>query len=197
MATDKYNFQYSVLTILQKSYQYMLAYMKYRSQKALLEQEQKFYERIYGRAFSNPDSVRLAYTQDDLTPQAMKELAAEHGIPVEVDPYGHNFVIYDGKYEAQLIRIVRDAEKRNARLFEENHYHETQYGFECYRTGEFIPYADPDTGSYIDKEGRLHRGPGSGDLEDDVLIDRLDARRYDPDAVWDRQTDGSLLDEFG
>ena len=197
MATDKYNFQYSVLTILQKSYQYMLAYMKYRSQKALLEQEQKFYERIYGRAFSNPDSVRLAYTQDDLTPQAMKELAAEHGIPVEVDPYGHNFVIYDAKYEAQLIRIVRDAEKRNARLFEENHYHETQYGFECYRTGEFIPYADPDTGSYIDKEGRLHRGPGSGDLEDDVLIDRLDARRYDPDAVWDRQTDGSLLDEFG
>ena len=106
MATDKYNIQYSVLTIIQKGYQYALALMKYRAQKARQEAEMKFYERIYGRAVKNPDSVRIAYTQDDLTPQALKELCAERGIPVETDPYGHNFVIYDVRYESRIMEIV-------------------------------------------------------------------------------------------
>lgn len=197
MATDKYNFQYSVLTIIQKGYQYALDLLKYRAQKSALKAEMDFYERIYGRAIKNPESVRIAYTQDDLTPQMMKELAAEHGIPVETDPYGHNFVIYDARYEADLIQIISDAEKRDQRLFEENHFHETQYGYECYATGEYIPYVDEDTGSYIDQEGRFHRGSRAGDLEDDEIIDRLEARSFNPDAVWDRQEDGSLRDEFG
>lgn len=197
MATDKYNFQYSVLTIIQKGYQYALDLLKYRAQKSALKAEMDFYERIYGRAIKNPESVRIAYTQDDLTPQMMKELAAEHGIPVETDPYGHNFVIYDARYEADLIRIISDAEKRDQRLFEENHFHETQYGYECYATGEYISYVDEDTGSYIDQEGRFHRGGRAGDLEDDEIIDRLEARSFNPDAVWDRQEDGSLRDEFG
>lgn len=197
MATDRYNFQYTVLTILQKSYQYALAMMKYRAQKSRQDAEMKFYERIYGRAIKNPESVRIAYTQDDLTPQAFKELAAEHGIPLEIDPYGHNFVIYDARYEAQLIRIIAEAEQRDRRLFEENHFHETQYGYECYATGEYIPYVDPDTGSFLDKEGRLHRGENAGEMDDDELIDRLSAREFDPDAVWDRQPDGTLRDEFG
>lgn len=197
MATDKYNIQYSVLTIIQKGYQYALALMKYRAQKARQEAEMKFYERIYGRAVKNPDSVRIAYTQDDLTPQALKELCAERGIPVETDPYGHNFVIYDVRYESRIMEIVYEAERKEQKLFQENHFHETQYGYQCYYSGEYIPYMDPETGSFIDQDGRLHKGDWSGELDDDEIIERIEKRKFNPNAVWNRDSEGRLVNEFG
>ena len=197
MATDKYNIQYSVLTIIQKGYQYTLALMKYRTQKARQEAEMKFYERIYGRAIKNPDSVRIAYTQDDLTPQALKELCAEHGIPVETDPYGHNFVIYDVRYESRIMEIVYAAERKEQKMFQENHFHETQYGYQCYYSGEYIPYVDPETGSYIDQEGRFHKGDWAGELDDDEIIERIENRGFYPKAIWNRDSEGRLINEFG
>lgn len=196
MAVDKYNLQYSILTIIQKSSQYLLAMMKYHAQKARQEEELAFYERIYGKAMSSPDAVRMAYTEDDLTPEAMKQLAAENGIHVEVDPGGRNYFIYDVKDEEALYRIVEEAGRKERAFFESNHFHETQYGYSCYKTGEFIPYVD-ETGSFIDSEGKFHRGLFAGNLQDDEIREALESRSYNDNAVWDRDQHGNLKNEFG
>lgn len=196
MASDKYNIQYTMLTIIQKSEQYLLALMKYHAQKARQESELAFYEGIYGQAISNPDAVRLAYVEDDLTTEAMKQIAAENGIHVEIDPCGHNFVIYDEKDEEALYKAVEEANRKEKFLFESNHFHENQYGYSCYKTGEFIPYVD-STGSYFDVGGHFHRGIFAGELKDDMIKEGLNSRPFNSNAIWNRDAHGILTNEFG
>lgn len=33
---------------------------------------------------------------------------------------------------------------------------------------------DPETGSFIDQDGRLHKGDWSGELDDDEIIERIE-----------------------
>ena len=47
---DKYNLQISILQIIQKSYQYALAMMKYRAEFARQQAELDYYKGIYGEA---------------------------------------------------------------------------------------------------------------------------------------------------
>lgn len=194
MSGDKYNIEYSTFTLIQKSYQYLLALLKYQSQKARQEAEFTFYEQVYGRAISNPESVRLAYVTDDLSPEAMKQLALENGIHVELDPAGHNYVIYDAKDEDALLGIVEEANTRERLLFERNVFHETEYGFCCYKTGEFIPCVD-ENGCWTDEAGHPHRSLYSPEFPENTS-DKPE-RKYNTYAVWHRNSNGNLINEYG
>lgn len=193
---DKYNLQISILQIIQKSYQYALAMMKYRAEFARQQAELDYYKGIYGEALSKPDAVRIAYTEGGLTPEIMEQLARENGIHIRPDAYGHNFFIYDAKDEDALNDIVARANTFGKKFFEENRFHETKEGFVCYATGEFVPHVHA-TGSYVDQEGTFHRGVFAEKETDEQIRDEILNRTVHENIVWQRNGNGNLVNEYG
>lgn len=195
MAADKYNFELTTLVFIQKSYQFLLAWLRYQSEMSSRKQEYAFYQKVYGDAMKNPESVRLGYVSGALDREMLSQIAEENDIHIGLSPDGDNYVVYDAKDEEKLLKIIETLNTKEAIRYESNTFHEVKYGFRCRTTGEFIPFMDKD-GNYLDSDGNLHTVKDLSDDEKEKCLTALQERK--PKGIlWHRGGDGLLVNEYG